>query len=1063
MKWKILGIAIMLSIMLMMLPPITMKVSGTVGIPNSNTIIYATIGGPDVTGGADPSWGYDTASATLTQQVYEPLFMYDNMSITRFVPMLADWWNGYTGDGRGVGDQIVPLRRSVASNLTFLESTCGIIPPEDAKTTWVFHIRDNVYWQNESYGTVKPSDFVYSIQRGMLQDAPTGVQWLMYTPLLGTTGTLDYASVPPYSNLTHDDYNYLGGLIKECVQGNDTTGYLAFNFIGVAEYPAFMQILTASWAFATCKQWCVERGCIDTDIALSNGADAANYTEFYTHWMPETSPLQAEDVIDGSLGLPMMGSGPYNCSVYNPDPHVGYEYFTRNHNYWGGWPGPDARSKSPVPSPGYCEHALIKVVESWPNRKAQFFSTAADLQCDMTDVPRPNCPELHLGGDKDGATYPGFNLTEVTQQLADYYFQNYLVKGGSLAGAFIPKWGNGTDCPTMLADRDFRLGIQYCFNSSEFIKDYFLGEASQPTTFMCAGTLFYNASKPVVSINEYEAAQHFKAAWNGRIWSVGCTVKLVYNIGNLGRQTIATMISDMVTRVCADFSCPSTITITPVGMTWAGITGAMRKQLSCFTIGWIADFPDPDDWSEPFIHPSGTYSGVSQSIHYDARYNGTAWLPANTIQYNWQTSKHLQLWNVTNVDKTNPVTKTAYPGATPHQGGKWTNGTDYFTVVAWVKKGGNDFPINSSLCVGSSLQFVLLTGPRNGTIVDFWNVTADTTAGPLLNYTLGAGPSYPSPAFTDAEGPYVSAINNTYVAQLVVDAARQTTANRSKMYNELMDIFFAEAASLPTDQGLGRHYERDWLHGWTGMYSNNVIAFGPYFYDMWKDVPTVGYPVYGVYLNAIDTITNTTVVPRLMQNVNGKMEVNGASVAVDYTVNATYENLTAPAPVTIWVTYGLRRFDPWTNEYLFVSLGTYSLTRGESLPQDVVWNETSTAENGTWVISFRAEPLGAPGVEIFPSNTTSLEVNSMYKAMIGPSKLGDIGTGYPLAFGKFDGKVTGPDLAMFLMCYKGTAPLEYKYLGDLGTGYPLKFYAYDVKVTGPDLAMFLMCYKGTGP
>jgi hypothetical protein len=52
---------------------------------------------------------------------------------------------------------------------------------------------------------------------------------------------------------------------------------------------------------------------------------------------------------------------------------------------------------------------------------------------------------------------------------------------------------------------------------------------------------------------------------------------------------------------------------------------------------------------------------------------------------------------------------------------------------------------------------------------------------------------------------------------------------------------------------------------------------------------------------------------------------------------------------------------------------------------------------------------------------------------------------------------------MFLMCYKGTAPLECKYLGDVGTGYPLKFFKYDGKVTGPDLAMFLMCYKGTGP
>jgi hypothetical protein len=78
-------------------------------------------------------------------------------------------------------------------------------------------------------------------------------------------------------------------------------------------------------------------------------------------------------------------------------------------------------------------------------------------------------------------------------------------------------------------------------------------------------------------------------------------------------------------------------------------------------------------------------------------------------------------------------------------------------------------------------------------------------------------------------------------------------------------------------------------------------------------------------------------------------------------------------------------------------------------------------------------------------------------------KVGDLGTGYPLVFGKFDGKVDGRDLALFLMCYKGTAPPDAMYLGDLGTGYPLVFFAYDGKVDGKDLAMFLMCYKGLGP
>jgi len=77
--------------------------------------------------------------------------------------------------------------------------------------------------------------------------------------------------------------------------------------------------------------------------------------------------------------------------------------------------------------------------------------------------------------------------------------------------------------------------------------------------------------------------------------------------------------------------------------------------------------------------------------------------------------------------------------------------------------------------------------------------------------------------------------------------------------------------------------------------------------------------------------------------------------------------------------------------------------------------------------------------------------------------VGDLGGGLPPVFFRFDGKVDGMDLALFVQCYKGLAPQEAIYLADLGGGVPPKFFECDGKVDGKDLALFIQCYKGQGP
>jgi len=116
------------------------------------------------------------------------------------------------------------------------------------------------------------------------------------------------------------------------------------------------------------------------------------------------------------------------------------------------------------------------------------------------------------------------------------------------------------------------------------------------------------------------------------------------------------------------------------------------------------------------------------------------------------------------------------------------------------------------------------------------------------------------------------------------------------------------------------------------------------------------------------------------------------------------------------------------------------------------WNTTELAK-GNYTVSAYAQPVVGETDTTDNNCTTSVFI----------ARVGDFGGGVPPQFFKCDGVVDGKDLALFLQCYKRTAPSEAMYLADLGGGVPPTFYQCDGNVDGKDLALFLQCYKGQGP
>ncbi|MBS7270094.1 MAG: hypothetical protein KIH10_14815 [Candidatus Freyarchaeota archaeon] len=823
------------------------------GIPNPDHIYAVTIGMPET---VDPHWAYDTASGTLIQNVYEPLCIFNVTDANSFLPAIADDWPGL---GTAPGNAIIPSPPDPAA-------------PEGTVETWYFRIRPNVPWHDSSYGNVTSDDVEYSFERGMLMDHSAGPMWMLYEPLLLCDTSYEY-DLNGNGTLEKTEYIALALDIDGAIQSNAT--HVWFNL--KQPYAPFQQILSQTWSEVMCRKWCEEQGLWNKTLVETYGwASDEAYAEFLRTWdPPEPGPLMEPKAR-------AMGTGPYTLEAYDPDPHTGYYTLKKFDGYWRGWPAPGEFFTDGSGAGGFATYATVKSVEEWSNRKAQFFSTDPALQADFCAVPRMNCPELHVNKDKDGPTLPGFRLMKIVVPILDAFYFTFTVNPNT---PYPPKLGTEVKLD-LFSDRYLRLGFIYCFNFTKYIQDVYLGEAIHPGVCMPPGTAYYNESKPVYDINLTKAVEYFNKAWNGRVKSEGITVTLVYNIGNVLRQTAAEMLEYYIENY-VDPLVDGKLDIIVKGEPWSTYLPGMRTRMyAFFTVGWLADFPDPHNWFQPFMHPLGTYCG---------RQNVTYGLDPTSLAENW------------------------YEGA-----------------------------------------------------------------------------SYGPPPYTNALGEYVPEINNTYVAHLIDVGVGLSPELREKVYNELMDIYYAEATQLPLGVTVGRHYERTWINGYDKTFNMNPISPGLFFYTIWK--AAVG-TVYEADISALDTIVNTTTVYPLIQVYLGEMRLGGNPAKINYSLSVKY--LSGTGAVLIYVglkrdnkllypTYPNETYIPWDlppPEVVLTPGGTWG-------PEEVVWYEDGTMWVGVWNISLTTSPVaGSTGELVSDPDTTN---NQQFTPHLVEAKelVGDIdGTG----------------------------------------------------------------------
>jgi len=320
-------------------------------------------------------------------------------------------------------------------------------------------------------------------------------------------------------------------------------------------YAAFLSIL-AAWSFVLPEKWAAAHGDWDgrpdTWARYSNPKLQDRYEFNHTN-----------------------GTGPFRLETW--DPQNKEVILARNDTYWR--------------APARLARVVIRTV-------AEFAARRLELQrgdADVIAVDRPD--QSQIQGLPDVTMLDGFP-TLVVQVL---HFNQKIdatanpdVGSGKLDGNGIP--------PDFFSDVHVRRAFAYAFDYATFIRDGFRGKAIQPNGPIIQGLLGYDPTLPKYTYDTQKAAAEFKEAWGGKLWDTGFHFTETYNTGNAVRQIGAQIIKDNVEALNPKFR----IDIRNIQFS-TFLQLANQHKGTLYGLAWAADYPDPDDFAQPFMATNGSY------------------------------------------------------------------------------------------------------------------------------------------------------------------------------------------------------------------------------------------------------------------------------------------------------------------------------------------------------------------------------------------------------------------------------------------------------------------------
>ena len=338
--------------------------------------------------------------------------------------------------------------------------------------------------------------------------------------------------------------------------------YVVFNL--PKPFPPFISVIASTWASILDKEWVIENG----------GWDGTAET-----WMDYNKPAEGEETLYEIAN----GTGPYQLTRWEKDVEV---VLDRYEDYWGELPA--------------MERGIARVVTEWSTRR---------LQLTQGDLDTAYVPEIHYGAmlAEDGLTaYEDLPDLAVTAVHFNYEIDasgdNPLVGSGELDGEGIPS--------NFFQDLDLRKAFRYAFDSDAFIDQALDGNAQNPVTPIPFGLPYKNEELDVPEFDLELAEEHIRRAHGGAVWENGFYFEILYNEGNDVRQIASRIVAENIGSLNDKFQ------IETRAVPWPDFLDRIRNStIPMFVIGWLPDYPDPDNFVTPFMHSEkGTFAAWA---HYE--------------------------------------------------------------------------------------------------------------------------------------------------------------------------------------------------------------------------------------------------------------------------------------------------------------------------------------------------------------------------------------------------------------------------------------------------------------
>ena len=318
----------------------------------------------------------------------------------------------------------------------------------------------------------------------------------------------------------------------------------------------FLQVAAGPWCSIVDKEWCVANGEWD--------GTEATWMDFHN---PESGTSYLWDEANGT--------GPWMLEEWDPGNQV---KLLRFDDYWG--------------DPAPFERVITQQVDEWTTRKLAFL--AGDVDCvyvPLTYIDEMDgIDDVQLIKDLPNLTFDAFFMTFDLDPTSDY------IGSGQLDGEGIP-----TD---FFSDIDVRKGMNYAFDWVTYLADGLSGEGEQRGSPVIQGLTYFNPNAKMYSKDLDKAAEHFQAAWGGEVWTKGFKFTLLYNSGNIARKTACSILAENLVKINPLFQ----VQLQPADWGTVMVPNLVTYKMPMFQIGWMADYPDPDNFVYPFMHSTGTFS-----------------------------------------------------------------------------------------------------------------------------------------------------------------------------------------------------------------------------------------------------------------------------------------------------------------------------------------------------------------------------------------------------------------------------------------------------------------------